>query len=35
MRQKAEMLITEVILENFMSYEYARVAFRPGVNLIV
>jgi chromosome segregation protein len=29
------MLITEVILENFMSYEYARVAFRPGVNLIV
>jgi chromosome segregation ATPase len=29
------MLITEVILENFMSYEYARVAFQPGVNLIV
>ncbi|MCW4005996.1 MAG: AAA family ATPase [Candidatus Bathyarchaeota archaeon] len=29
------MLITEVILENFMSYEYARVAFRQGVNLIV
>jgi chromosome segregation ATPase len=29
------MLITEVILENFMSYEYARVAFRPGVNLVV
>jgi len=29
------MLISEVILENFMSYEYARVAFRPGVNLIV
>jgi structural maintenance of chromosomes protein 5 len=29
------MLITEVILENFMSYEYARVAFKPGVNLIV
>jgi len=29
------MLIQEVILENFMSYEYARVAFRPGVNLIV
>jgi chromosome segregation ATPase len=29
------MLITEVILENFMSYEYARVAFRKGVNLIV
>ncbi len=29
------MLITEVILENFMSYDYARVAFKPGVNLIV
>src|SRR5512136_2899043 len=29
------MLIQEVILENFMSYEYARVAFKPGVNLIV
>jgi len=29
------MLITEVILENFMSYEYARVAFKPGVNLVV
>ncbi|NLE03449.1 MAG: AAA family ATPase, partial [Crenarchaeota archaeon] len=29
------MLISEVILENFMSYEYARVAFRQGVNLIV
>jgi chromosome segregation protein len=32
---KSPVLITEVILENFMSYEYARVAFRPGVNLIV
>ena len=29
------MLISEVILENFMSYEYARVAFKPGVNLVV
>jgi structural maintenance of chromosomes protein 5 len=29
------MLISEVILENFMSYEYARVAFKQGVNLIV
>jgi chromosome segregation ATPase len=29
------MLIQEVILENFMSYEYARVPFRPGVNVIV
>ena len=29
------MLIQEVILENFMSYEYARVPFRQGVNVIV
>ncbi|MCX8150950.1 MAG: AAA family ATPase [Candidatus Bathyarchaeota archaeon] len=29
------MLITEVILENFMSYEYARVNLKPGVNLVV
>jgi len=28
------MLICEVILENFMSYEYARVPFKPGVNVI-
>ncbi|HKZ88376.1 MAG TPA: AAA family ATPase, partial [Candidatus Bathyarchaeia archaeon] len=28
------MLIQEVILENFMSYEYARVPLRPGVNVI-
>src|SRR3972149_159636 len=28
------MLIHEVILENFMSYEYARVPFKPGVNVI-
>jgi chromosome segregation protein len=28
------MSIQEVILENFMSYEYARVPFRPGVNVI-
>jgi chromosome segregation ATPase len=28
------MLIREVILENFMSYEYARVPFRSGVNVI-
>jgi len=28
------MLIREVILENFMSYEYARVPFQPGVNVI-
>jgi chromosome segregation ATPase len=28
------MLIQEVILQNFMSYEYARVPFRQGVNII-
>jgi chromosome segregation protein len=28
------MLIKEVILENFMSYDYARISFRPGVNVI-
>ena len=28
------MLIQEVILENFMSYEYARVPFKQGVNII-
>jgi len=28
------MLIQEVILENFMSYEYARVPFKPGVNVV-
>ncbi|HUT16672.1 MAG TPA: AAA family ATPase [Acidobacteriota bacterium] len=28
------MLIQEVILENFMSYEYARVPFKKGVNII-
>ncbi|UCG36007.1 MAG: AAA family ATPase [Candidatus Bathyarchaeota archaeon] len=28
------MLITEVILENFMSYEYARIPFKSGVNVI-
>jgi chromosome segregation ATPase len=28
------MLIREVILENFMSYEYARVPFKPGVNIV-
>lgn len=29
------MLIREVILENFMSYEYARVPLKKGVNLVV
>ncbi|MBS7614771.1 AAA family ATPase, partial [Candidatus Bathyarchaeota archaeon] len=28
------MLIREIILENFMSYEYARIPLRSGVNLI-
>ncbi|MBS7606877.1 AAA family ATPase [Candidatus Bathyarchaeota archaeon] len=28
------MLISEIILENFMSYEYARIPLRPGVNVI-
>lgn len=27
-------LIKEIILENFMSYEYARIPFEPGLNLI-
>jgi chromosome segregation ATPase len=30
----ATMLIQEVILENFMSYEYARIPFHQGVNLV-
>ena len=32
--QESLMLIQEVILENFMSYEYARVPFKQGVNVI-
>ena len=28
------MLISEVILENFMSYEYARVPLKPGINVV-
>ena len=28
------MLMREIILENFMSYEYARIPLKPGVNLI-
>ena len=28
------MLIQELIVENFMSYEYARVPFKKGVNII-
>ena len=33
-RKNLTMLIREVILENFMSYEYARIPFKPGVNVI-
>jgi chromosome segregation protein len=29
------MLIQEVILENFMSYEYARIPLKPGLNVVV
>lgn len=28
------MLIREIILENFMSYEYARIPFKKGVNVV-
>src|ERR1043166_3369547 len=28
-------IIREIILENFMSYEYARIPLREGLNLIV
>ncbi len=28
------MLIQEIILENFMSYEYARIPFKSGVNVV-
>jgi len=28
------MLIQEMILENFMSYEYARIPLKQGVNVI-
>ena len=27
--------VKEIILENFMSYEYARIPLREGLNLIV
>ena len=30
---RQDMLIKEVILENFMSYEYARIPFKKGVNV--
>jgi chromosome segregation protein len=28
------MLLQEIILENFMSYEYARIPFHKGVNIV-
>jgi len=28
------MLVREIILENFMSYEYARIPFKPGLNVV-
>lgn len=28
------MLIREIILENFMSYEYARIPLKPGLNIV-
>ncbi|RJS79309.1 hypothetical protein CW711_03115 [Candidatus Bathyarchaeota archaeon] len=28
------MLIREIILESFMSYDYARIPLKPGVNII-
>ncbi len=30
----ANALIREIILENFMSYEYSRIPLRPGLNLV-
>jgi chromosome segregation ATPase len=35
MQEKAHTpFLKEIILENFMSYEYARVPFQPGVNVV-
>ena len=31
---KLRVILKEIILENFMSYEYARIAMKPGLNLI-
>jgi len=28
------MVVKEIILENFMSYEYARIPFKPGLNIV-
>ncbi|KXB07108.1 hypothetical protein AKJ51_02005 [candidate division MSBL1 archaeon SCGC-AAA382A20] len=32
--QEKSTYIKEIILENFMSYDYARIPFKPGLNLI-
>lgn len=32
--RRVKPLLKEVILENFMSYEYARIPFKPGLNII-
>jgi chromosome segregation protein len=34
-RQQHQTRVKEIILENFMSYEYARIPLREGLNLIV
>ena len=31
---KSRVILKEIILENFMSYEYARIAMKPGLNFI-
>ena len=31
---KVQPLVKEVIIENFMSYRYARIGFQPGLNII-
>ena len=33
-RERPPLLIGEVILENFMSYSYAKIPFRPGLNVV-
>ncbi len=33
-KKKIKSRIKEIILENFMSYDYARIPFKPGLNLI-
>lgn len=33
-KEKPKSHIKEIILENFMSYDYARIPFKPGLNLI-